>query len=612
MITQQQAPAAHVSIPAQTDEGQLAPVSYTISLADPARHTVHVIIKLSPGQPARELQLPVWNAVYQVRDFSQYVGRVSAANAAGRPLPVTKLDKTTWRIQGGATGLTVEYDVHADTPGPFGAQLNRDHAFFNFAWLLMYPVGEKNLPMSVSFSKVPREWRIASPLPALVVETGGGQIWMGRARNYDHLVDSPVEIGPFRESTFDEGGAKYRIVVDANPADYDLTALSSMLRRIVTAGVDWMRDRPFDQYTFIYHFRRSPAGGGMEHAYSTAIESSVTRLRDDPRGVAGTSAHEFFHLWNVKRIRPASLEPVDYTRENFTRALWFSEGVTSTVADYLLLRAGLTTEKDYLEQLAAGIRTLENRPAHLFQSAEESSLDAWYEKYPFYRQPERSISYYNKGEILGVLLDLAIRDASSGRKSLRDLFHWLNDNYAKKGRFFPDSEGIRQAAEALTGADFSSFFHSYVSGLEPLPYDRYFATVGLRLEQRTVAAPDPGFRASAGRNQPPVVSSVDDGSNAQRAGLQAGDIIQQLNGAPVSGQWDRLVSTLRPGETMRLRVTGQAGPRELAFLVGSKEEKDFALVDVASLTPAQRIRRAAWLSGEPDRAPSAVAASQKQ
>ncbi len=185
----------------------------------------------------------------------------------------------------------------------------------------------------------------------------------------------------------------------------------------------------------------------MAHAYSTAIEVNAQVLTDNPLAFADVTAHEFFHLWNVKRIRPQSLEPVDYTKENYTNALWFSEGVTNTVEDYILLRAGLLDENQFLHRLAGQIEELEDRPAHLTQSAEESSLDAWLEKYQQYWAPQRSISYYNKGDLLGVMLDLAVRDASDDKASLREIFQWMNRNYAQMGKFFPDSDGVRQAAD---------------------------------------------------------------------------------------------------------------------------------------------------------------------
>jgi predicted metalloprotease with PDZ domain len=573
-------------------QAQPAGVHYTLSLADREHHVLHVILR-PISTPDLKVQLPVWNATYLVRDFAQYVLWVKARDAAGHLLPVRKQDKTTWSVPNAAE---VEYAIGAEVAGPYGAQLNREHGFFNFALVLMYPVGQRGQPMTVTFQDVPGDWHVATALAS----AGPASF---RAENYDRLVDSPLEMGEFQETSFREGGATYSIAVDADPADYDMNALAEMARRIVTTEVAWMDDRPFDRYLFLYHFPRTPSGGGMEHAYSTAIDASAVGLKEDPGALASVTAHEFFHLWNVKRIRPQSLEPVDYTRENYTRALWFSEGVTSTVTGYILVRAGLLSPKNYLQSLAGQIRTLENRPARLTQSAEESSLDTWFDKYPYYVQPERSINYYNKGEILGVLLDLELREATGGSRSLRDLFHWMNGHFAKRGRFFPDSAGVEEAAQAVSGHDFSQFFHSYVAGGEPLPYDRDFATVGLKLERRKVTVPDTGFRVSTpvhGQPVAPVVVAVDPGSEAERAGLLPGDIIREVNGKLLVEPLEALLARMKVGDTIELKVRGRRTERKLSFKLGGREEDDFALVDIEHVTAAQRARRAAWLSGEPD------------
>ena len=406
--------AGQNSPPSQPAKIGEATVRYIVSLAGASEHLVRVKLILEPGAPDRDLQLPVWNALYQVRDFAQYVTWVRARSHDGNSLAVRKLDKSSWRIAGGAQGgIEVEYEILADLTGPFGAQLNAQHAFFNLAEILMYPVDARASPMRVQFVDIPPGWRIATALA-----TAAGDF---SAENYDRLVDSPVEIGNFQESDFDEGAGHYRVVVDADSADYDMPQLVLMLRRLVSAAAAWMEDRPFQTYLFLYHFPRGPAGNGMEHSYSTAIDFSAGRLADNPQALADLTAHEFFHLWDVKRIRPQSLEPVDYTKENYTRALWFSEGVDTTAGNIILLRAGLLDEPRYLKGLAAEIAELQQRPAHRTQSAEESSLDAWLEKYEYYRLPSRSISYYNKGNLLGVLLDLQVREASHGSASLRDV-----------------------------------------------------------------------------------------------------------------------------------------------------------------------------------------------
>lgn len=387
------------------DSSKLAPIRYTISLAQPEKHIVHVIVDIPPGAPQHDLQLPVWNALYQVRDFSQYIYRVRAEDRAGHPLLLQLLGKSRWRVSGAENGAEIQYEIFADNPGPYGAQFNEHHAFFNLAEILMYPADARSAPVQLSFTDIPAGWKTATALSS----SSADQFDAG---NYDLLVDAPVEIGTFAERDFEQGGGHYRVVVDADSADYDMDKLVPTVRSIVTVATAWMNDRPFDTYLFLYHFPRAPGGGGMEHSYSTAIDVNTSVLTSDPQALTDVTAHEFFHLWNVKRIRPQALEPVDYTKENYTTALWFSEGVTNTVQDYICLQAGLLDESHYLTRLASEIGELERRPAHLTQSAEEASLDAWLEKYPAYLLPVRSISYYNKGDLLGVLLDLAVRNAS--------------------------------------------------------------------------------------------------------------------------------------------------------------------------------------------------------
>jgi predicted metalloprotease with PDZ domain len=580
-----------------------AAVRYTVSLADAPTHLVHIKLDIPAGTAERDLQLPVWNALYQVRDFSQYVNWVRATGSARQSLAVLKADKSRWHISRAENGAKIEYEIMADLPGPYGAQLNSQHAFFNLAEILMYPADARASPMEVSFADVPSGWKYATSLAACsagprTAAPGTPAPTCFAADDYDRLVDAPVEVSAFQETDFDEGGGHYRVVVDADPSDYDMQKILPTVRRIVSAATAWMDDRPFSTYLFVYHFPHGARGGGMEHPYSTAIDVEAHVLRSNPEALPEVTAHEFFHLWNVKRIRPQSLEPVDYTRENYTRALWFSEGVTSTVQDYILLRAGLISEQRYLERLADPIATLEGRPAHLTQSAEESSLDAWLEKYPYYHVPERSISYYNKGELLGVMLDLALRDASNGSASLRDVFHWMNQNYARPGRFFPDSEGVRQAAEAVGHTDLGWFFQKYVAGTEEISWDDVFRTVGLRLVRRLVPVADLGFGVSGNFRSAPTVAWVVPHSEAERAGLVVGDVILEINGHSATPDFEQWLARLRPGDTLRLRVRGRRDERELHWKLGSREEVEFELLDVDNITPQQKAHRDAWLGGE--------------
>jgi len=568
-----------------------SPVAYTIILASPEQHLLEVQISLPEGTPQRELQLPVWNALYQVRDFAQYVNRVGAKDRAGRPLAVRALNKSRWQIEGAQNGATIEYQIFVDSFGAFGAQFNSHHAFFNLAQVLMYPVDARGGPVVVRFSRVPETWHVATPL----MSTPEGTF---SADSYDRLVDSPVEIGNFKESDFEEGSGHYRVIVDAEAGDYDMEKLTAMLHEVVRAATSWMEDRPFDNYMFLYHFPRGPGGGGMEHAYSAAIALNADVLAKSPDVLASLTAHEFFHLWNVKRIRPQTLEPVDYTKENYTRALWFSEGCTSTAADFIQLRGGLIDESRFERDLASAIGELERRPAHLTQSAEESSLDAWLEGNPYYRRPERSVSYYNKGELLGITLDLALREASHGQASLREAFQWLNQNYAKKGRFFPDSDGVREAAEAVSHADLGWFFAKYVAGTEEIPWNEFFRGVGLRLVEGKNTLAAAGFEASRDFDGPLTVTAVTAGGEAERAGLQPGDTILQIN-RTAGREVLQEIGRLNPGEMIAVKIRRQRGTeREFKWKIGSREEVSYELKDMENITPEQRVRRAAWLKGE--------------
>ena len=576
-----------------------AATNYTISLINPEQHLVEVQILLPDGAAQRELQLPVWNSLYQVRDFAQYVNWVRAKDRAGKSLTVRALDKSRWQISDAQGGAVVEYQIFLDLPGPFGAQFNSHHAFLNLAQVLMYPVDVRDGPMVVRFSHVPEGWHIATPLTA-TTEGGFG------SENYDRLVDSPFEIGIFKESDFDEGGGHYRVIVDAEAGDYDMEKTTAMLHKIVAAATSWMDDRPFDTYMFLYHFPRGPGGGGMEHAYSTAISLNAEALARAPEALASVTAHEFFHLWNVKRIRPQTLEPVDYTKENYTRALWFSEGCTSTAADFIQLRGGLLDESHFEQELAAGIGELERRPAHLTQSAEESSLDAWLEGDAYYRRAERSVSYYNKGELLGITLDLAMREASHGQASLREVFQWMNQNYAKKGLFFHDSDGVREAAEAVSHADLGWFFTKYVSGTDEIPWNDFFRGVGLRLLQGTNTVADAGFVATRNFDGPVTVASVTAGSDAQRAGLQVGDTVLEVNGKAAGQASSQEIAGLNSGDLVTVKVRARRGAeRELKWKTGSRNEVSYELKDVENVTAEQRAHRTAWLRGEAESAPAA-------
>lgn len=577
---------------------QNEPTEYFVSLADPASHLAHVSIRLGQGDGVRTLDMPVWNALYQVRNFAANIENVRAQDVSGAPAAVVNTKTSEWEITARAGCVVVSYDIHLNSPGPFGSTLNEEHGFFNWAMVLMYAPALREQPVSIRLLDVPATWELRDLHVLRAASSGKVDQTVGVAHNFDELADSPAEVGSIQQSSFQQDGATYHVVVHGNPADYDMAKLDQALEKITHAAVDWMQDRPYDTYTFLYHFPHGPGGGGMEHAYGTAIDLNAERLRSDLTPLAGVTAHEFFHLWNVKRIRPQSLEPIDYQHEMNTRTLWFSEGVTSTVGDMLLARAGLIDDSDYLARISGEITELQRRPAHAWQSAEESSLDAWFEGMAFYRSPERSISYYNKGEILGILLDLRIRQLTNGTKSLRDLFQWMNEHYAKQHRYFPDSSGVEQAAEAVSGQSFTDFFHDYVAGVKDLPYDDFFQFAGLHLVLSTTRLAKAGFTTTANLGGQPEVAQVDPNSDAQRQGIAAGDRVTSVNGTPAEAYLDEELSRMPPGTMVHLQVENRRGKREMDLRLGERTQQVYELQDLATVTPLQRAHRTAWIHGD--------------
>jgi predicted metalloprotease with PDZ domain len=571
---------------------------YFVSLADNAHHLAHVSIRFPRVAGNITLDMPVWNALYQVRDFAANVGNVRAVDATGRRVSVVNTRTSEWEIVSAGPCVVIDYDIHLDNGGPFGSQLSPEHAFFNWAMVLMYSPATRSQAMSVQLLDVPASWGLADVHVMGEAAAGKVELTVGVAHNYDELVDSPAEVGIFQLAEFQQDGATYHIVVHGDPHDYDAGKLQDTVRKITHAAVDWMGDRPFDEYTFLYHFPRGHGAGGMEHAYGTAIDLNGERLHNSMMAVANVSSHEFFHLWNVKRIRPQSLDPIDYQKAMDTRALWFSEGVTSTVGDMLLARAGLITDRQFIDRVANEINELQSRPAHRWQSAEESSLDAWFEGNAFYRSPERSISYYNKGEVLGVLLDLRMRQLTQGGKSMRDLFHWMNENYAKKNLPFPDADGVQQAAETVTGQSFAEFFHDYVAGVLELPYNELFNFVGLQVAETTVYIATPGFTTSTNLGGQPEVASVDPNSEAQRAGITIGDRVVEVDGKPATASLDDQLSRLRAGTSVKLTLANRRGQRTVKLKLKSHEQQMYILQDVPSVTAEQRAHRLAWIHGD--------------
>jgi predicted metalloprotease with PDZ domain len=589
-------------------------ISYTVSVRKPQTHMLEVEARLryAAAPSAVELRMPVWTpGSYLVREFERNVQDFAPASEAGRALQWSKTDKDTWRVEtAGARELRVRYSVYSNELSVRTNEVNDRHAFWNNAATLMYPVGHLGAPSTLRVEPF-GEWKVATGLPAVPGERN-----TFRAENFDVLYDSPFIASDFRVVPFEVKGVQHRVVVDG-PGDYDPERMRRVVQRLVEAEAEMMGEIPYHDYTFILLLGAS-GGGGLEHLNSTSLtwRRFGFSTDDDWQNFAGLAAHEFYHLWNVKRIRPDALGPFDYTRENYTRLLWVAEGFTDYYAGVFVRRAGLMTDRQYLESVARNIQGLQNTPGRSEQSAEESSFDAWIKYYrPDENSVNSSVSYYDKGSILGLLLDLEIRRRSAGARSLDDVMRALYNDYFKRGRNYTPEEFQREA-ERAAGSSLEEFFQRYVRGREELDYNAALEWVGLRLD---ASAPAGGARAASGdgyvyplgaavaqEGERLAVRNVHAGEPAYEQGLNAGDQIVAVDGYRATRDFLLArVGDKKPGDALTLTVFRADELRTFTFKLGARKAATFRIVPVTTPTEQQRRNYQSWL-GSPF--PAAAAA----
>jgi predicted metalloprotease with PDZ domain len=453
----------------------------------------------------------------------------------------------------------------------------------------MYVPGRRSEEVVLEMPDLPNGWRVASGAPAGSSQARRGTVFTTDAKTYDDLADGPIEVGKFEE--FELSGVPGRVTVVIHGDNWRRKKVEEDLKRICQYELKLMEGAPFERYTLILHIGKGAGGGGMEHADSTAIGVP------SDENLPGVAAHEFFHLWNVKRIRPATLEPVDYTKEQYTRALWFAEGVTNTYGAYTLLRSGIWSKEQFYADLGAQITELENRPANRWQSAEQSSLDAWLEKYPLYNQPDYSVSYYTKGQVLGDLLDILIRDRTDNEKSLDDVLRAMNADFAKRGKTYRDSLDVRLTTEKIAGSSFEEFFAKYVAGIEPIPYQQVLALAGLELRMMEHQRPTLGFTAARDASGALVVQSVVADGPPELADLRVGDTILVWNGGEAPRRTDRWLREQKPGDLLKLWVVREGKKMSLEFRLGEIKETFYGVTEDGRASDRARHIREGLLHG---------------
>ncbi len=563
-----------------------AETAYEIDLADAKSGWLTIKVETTCLHRQCDFQLPVWNATYQVRDFAQHVVGFKARTSTGGAAPTSKLTPSLWRLSvPKGERVEIRYRVRADRPGPFGAFAGSDHVCLNLAQVLAYPVDARRGRFTLRLRNSPKQWKVGLELPA-----SDGAYY---APSYDRLVDTPFHLSDCEETEFKHDGRRVRIVAHPRGGDYNLGVLKQTVRKIVAAATELMGDAPFPSYTFVYHFSDDP-GGGMEYRNGTSIYGP---RRCGECDMSGLTAHEFFHLWNIKRIRPQSLEPVDFSQPSFSPSLWFSEGVTSAYSEHIRLGSGLRSESDFLARLGRLITSHERRPAARTQSAEESSIEAWLEGRPAYGRPDRSISYYLKGEIVAHLLDLSIRHGTGNRRSLDDVMRQLNREYAQADRYFNDTAALEAIASEVAARDLSPVFDQLVRRAAEIPWNRYLGYAGYRLQETNESRVDLGMSLSNPPGLGVVVTNVQPTGPGAAAGFQLGDRVVAINGRRAGGGPNELMRqiTVHQRDAVQVGVERVGVPLVLSLKPGKISQPVYRLRELAKPTQLQLAVRRGWL-----------------
>jgi predicted metalloprotease with PDZ domain len=561
-------------------------IDYVVSMPKPATHLLEVEMRIKAANlgPQIELKMPVWTpGSYLIREYARHVQDFRAEDAAGKPIAWEKINKNTWRLATrGVREAVVRYRVYSNELTVRTNELNDEHAFWNNGALLMFPKGQLAAPSTVSV--VPfGNWKVATGLRAVA-----GRPNTFRAENYDILYDSPFEVSDFIEHKFDVLGKPHRFVITGE-GNYDVKAIARDTTKIAEEAVKIFGELPVDDYTFILNLR---GGGGLEHLNSTALQWNRFGFKPRSRyiGFLNLVAHEYFHLWNVKRIRPDALGPFDYENENYTKLLWFAEGATSYYEGVLLRRAGLITDNQFLESKASAIADLQSRPGRFETSLEEASMDAWIK---YYRQDENSvnnqISYYDKGDIVSMMLDLEIRSASAGKRSLDDVMRYLYNEYFKKNRNFTPAD-LQKAAELAAGKSLEPFFARYVRGEAEIDYNSIVKAIGLQADESLANAGSAYIGADLAEDGGRLtIRSVRAGTPAYDQGLNTGDQIVAIDGYRASQAFmQSYLGEKKPGDTVRLSIFRFDKLRDIDLVLGTNTRKEYSFSPVASPTDLQR------------------------
>ncbi len=573
-----QAIYAENQIPAQGVQ-----IEYRLRIEDPNLHVYTVEMDIRGiHDDTISVAMPAWApGAYRIRDYARNVQGFQVRTRSGRRiLGWQKTDKQTWEIsKQPADDIIVAYELYSD-------RLNYEMADISGPATYMYVVGQKHVGVALRYEK-PGDWDVYTGL-----ERRRGAY---RASDYDIFIDAPAFVGEFKVLEFESADVPYRLVFSDPEVEFNEEQVVGDIQAIVEASVEVFGAAPFRDYTFLFKVQPRPGSGGLEHLNSTRISVGENDFASGTRydRFLFVVAHEFFHLWNVKRIRPEALGPFDYTREVHTRSLWISEGLTSYYGRLLLNRAGVFNPQAYLQSLSQEIDLHQKKPGRILMSAEEASWETWLRSD---NSENNTISYYTKGEIAGLLLDIEIRARTRSAKSLDDVMRYLTENYANKGIGFPE-DGFLMALNAVVGSDFEEFYSRVIQSRLELDYNRYLSQAGLQVEtQRQPSSLFMGVAVEEADGGLARISRVIPGSPASEAGFDSRDVLIAFNDQRITfANFQGRFRQRKLGETLDVSVLRGEKLLHLELTPGEIQQETWVITEANEVTAEQLELRNRWI-----------------
>ncbi|PSP01778.1 MAG: peptidase M61 [Cyanobacteria bacterium QS_7_48_42] len=583
----------------QQETTQTTPtIHYQVAMSQPESHLFEVTLQVKGWQTsALDLKMPAWTpGSYLVREYARQVQDFFAEARDGQPLSSRKLSKNHWQIDTeSASEITVRYRVFANELSVRTNHLDASHGYFNGAALFFFISGLEQHPIQVTIVPPKPDWHVTTPLPPVSAE-----IHTFEAKDFDTLVDSPFEIGTQQIYNFEVLGKPHQLAIwgrgNANPE-----RIIEDTKKIIEVESQIYQGLPYQKYLFLLHLSGS-GFGGLEHKNSCSLNYPRFgfRARDKYNRFMQLVAHEFFHLWNVKRIRPEALETFDYEQENYTTSLWFCEGTTSYYDGLIPLRAGIYDAKAFLEGLSKDITRFQTTPGRKVQPLSESSFDAWIK---LYRRDANSdnnqISYYLKGAMVSLLLDLLIRARHENSLSLDDVMRQMWESFGKEEVGFT-SQQLREVLESVAQIDLGEFLQRYVDGTDELPFNEYFQPFGLQVLGVEDEEPTPRLGVKvATENGKETIKFVEADSPAGRAGIDAGDELLAVDGMRVTAEQlsDRL-KDYQADDTISVTVFHQDELQTHSVKLAQPQPSSYQIVPVDSPSDEQKKRFTDWLGEE--------------